>query len=128
LVTIADIVPAQVSLDHEKRRKKRFSIDHEVRYRTLAGQRIVETGMGRTINISSSGACFTSEKRLPIGTSVELSINWPVLLEDDCPMKLMLQGCVIRSSSNDVAISTRECFHDPRRKTMRMSRSIHQPG
>ena len=64
----------------------------------LYGQRIAETGTGKTINISSGGVWFTTESMLTIGMPVELSMNWPVLLNDSCPMKLMIYGCVIRSN------------------------------
>src|SRR5829696_186798 len=90
---------------HERRNKKRFQIEQEVRYKMLYGQRIAETGSGKTINISSAGVFFTSENVLTAGMPVELSMNWPVLLHDSCPMKLMIYGCVIRSSQNGSAVA-----------------------
>jgi hypothetical protein len=36
---------------------------------------------------------------------VELSMNWPVLLNDSCPMKLMIYGCIIRSSEKGAAVA-----------------------
>jgi hypothetical protein len=39
------------------------------------------------------------------GIPVELSMTWPVLLNDTCPMKLMIYGCVIRSSERGAAIA-----------------------
>src|SRR5437016_8923594 len=82
--------------DRERRTKRRFEIDQEVRYKMLYGQRIAETGVGRTMNISSGGVWFTTENMLTSGMPVELSMNWPVLLNDSCPMKLMIYGCVVR--------------------------------
>jgi hypothetical protein len=35
---------------------------------------------------------------------VELSVNWPVLLNDSCPMKLMIYGCVARSNQRGAAV------------------------
>jgi hypothetical protein len=90
---------------NERRTKKRFQIEQEVKYKMLYGQRIAETGVGRTINISSAGVFFTSENVLTAGMPVELSMNWPVLLHDSCPMKLMIYGCVIRSSQNGSAVA-----------------------
>ena len=71
----------------------------------LYGQRIAETGVGKTVNISSGGVWFTTENTLTPGMPVELSMNWPVLLHDSCPMKLMIYGCVIRSSEKGAAVS-----------------------
>jgi hypothetical protein len=90
---------------NERRTKKRFLIDQEVRYKMLYGQRIAETGTGRTVNISSGGVWFTTESMLTAGMPVELSMNWPVLLHDSCPMKLMIYGCVIRSSEKGAAVA-----------------------
>jgi ribosomal protein S8E len=91
--------------DRERRTKRRFEIDQEVRYKMLYGQRIAETGVGRTMNISSGGVWFSTENMLTSGMPVELSMNWPVLLNDSCPMKLMIYGCVVRSNEKGAAVA-----------------------
>ena len=91
--------------ERERRSKRRFTIDQEVKYKMLYGQRIAETGMGRTLNISSGGVWFSTENMLTSGMPVELSMNWPVLLNDSCPMKLMIYGCVIRSNEKGAAVA-----------------------
>jgi hypothetical protein len=91
--------------DRERRTKRRFQIDQEVRYKMLYGQRIAETGVGRTMNISSGGVWFSTESMLTSGMPVELSMNWPVLLNDSCPMKLMIYGCVVRSNEKGAAVA-----------------------
>src|SRR5450631_3159696 len=91
--------------DRERRIKRRFTIDQEVRYKMLYGQRIAETGTGRTMNISSGGVWFSTENMLTSGMPVELSMSWPVLLNDSCPMKVMIYGCVVRSNEKGAAVS-----------------------
>ena len=91
--------------DRERRTKRRFEIDQEIRYKMLYGQRIAETGVGRTMNISSGGVWFSTENMLTSGMPVELSMSWPVLLNDSCPMKLMIYGCVIRSNEKGAAVA-----------------------
>jgi hypothetical protein len=91
--------------DQERRSKKRFHIEQEVRYKMLYGQRIAETGVGKTVNVSSNGVWFTTETTLTAGMPVELSMSWPVLLHDSCPMKLMIYGCVIRTSERGAAVA-----------------------
>ena len=91
--------------DRERRTKRRFLIDQEVRYKMLYGQRIAETGVGRTLNVSSGGVWFTTENMLTSGMPVELSMNWPVLLNDATPMKLMIYGCVVRSNEKGAAVA-----------------------
>ena len=91
--------------ERERRMKRRFQIEQEVRYKMLYGQRIAETGVGRSLNISSGGVWFSTETMLTAGMPVELSMNWPVLLNDSCPMKLMIYGCVIRSTERGAAVA-----------------------
>jgi len=91
--------------ERERRTKRRFQIDQEVKYKMLYGQRIAETGVGRTMNISSGGVWFSTESMLTSGMPVELSMNWPVLLNDSCPMKLMIYGCVVRSNEKGAAVA-----------------------
>src|SRR3982751_2827267 len=91
--------------DRERRTKRRFQIDQEVKYKMLYGQRIAETGVGRTMNISSGGVWFTTETMLTSGMPIEVSMTWPVLLNDSCPMKLMIYGCVVRSNEKGCAVA-----------------------
>jgi hypothetical protein len=90
---------------NERRGKRRFQIEQEVRYRLLYGHRIAETGVGRTVDISSSGVWMTTQTQLSPGLPVELSLAWPALLNDSCPMKLMIYGCVVRSAENGAAVA-----------------------
>lgn len=91
--------------ERERRVKRRFPVEQEVRYKMLYGQRIAETGTGRTRNVSSGGIWFTTESMLTSGMPIELSMNWPVLLNDSCPMKLMIYGCVVRSNERGAAVA-----------------------
>jgi hypothetical protein len=91
--------------DRERRIKRRFQIEQDVRYKMLYGQRIAETGQGKTMNISSGGIWFTTETMLTSGMPIEVSMTWPVLLNDSCPMKLMIYGCVVRSNDKGAAVA-----------------------
>ena len=104
-VTQMNEAKVQKNGERERRSKRRFQIEQDVRYKMLYGQRIAETGTGRTLNISSGGVWFTTENLLTAGMPVELSMNWPVLLNDSCPMKLMIYGCVIRSNDKGAAVA-----------------------
>jgi hypothetical protein len=107
----------------EKRMKRRFEIAQELRYKMLYGQRIAETGSGKTLNISSGGVWFTTENMLTIGMPIELSMGWPVLLNDSCAMKLMIYGCVVRSNEKGAAVTIER--YEFRTQG---SRAFHQPA
>jgi len=85
--------------------KRRFRIEQEVHYKMLYGQRLAETGTGTTTNISSSGVWFSTAAALSPGMPIEISMQWPVLLNEVCPMKLMIYGCVVRSNENGAAVA-----------------------
>ncbi len=89
----------------DRRRKHRFDIDQEVKYRVMYGDRVAETGEGRTVDISSGGIRITTETILPVGQPVELSMRWPALLNRSCPMKLIICGCVLRSDERGTVVS-----------------------
>ncbi len=89
----------------DRRSKKRFDIERDVRYKLLFGNHMAETGAGRSLNISSSGIHFSTDTALMPGLPVELSLSWPALLNDSCPMKLMIFGCVVRSNATSAVVS-----------------------
>ena len=88
-----------------RRTKRRFDIEQGLRYRLLYGSRIAESGTGRTVNISSTGVWFTTDNFLTTGLPVELSMAWPARLNDVCPIKLVIYGCVVRSDRDRAALS-----------------------
>jgi len=85
-----------VRKENERRRKYRFPIEREVRYKMTDDGAVVATGSGRTINMGSGGIAFTAEQQLTPGAYVELSVSWPALLGDNCPMRLIAFGRILR--------------------------------
>jgi hypothetical protein len=83
----------------DRREKGRFPIRRELRYKVLQDATVLEVGTGETLNISSGGVLFSAGRDLKPGCFVELSISWPVLLDDACPMRLIVFGRVLRSST-----------------------------
>jgi len=47
----------------------------------------------------------TTDSMLATGMPIELSMTWPVLLNDSCAMKLMIYGCVVRSNEKGAAVA-----------------------
>jgi|SRR5579864_1434135 len=89
-------------LENERRSKRRFTLQRELRFKVLQNDRIVATGTGRTIDISSAGVAFEAGC-LKTGAMVELSISWPVLLGDTCLMRLIAFGRVVRADDGSAA-------------------------
>jgi len=82
----------------DRRNKMRFPLQRELRYKLLEDDRVVESGMGETVDMASSGVAFQIDHALRVGAYVELSISWPVLLDDSCAMRLIVFGRIVRSA------------------------------
>src|SRR5579872_162070 len=85
-------------LAKDRRKKARFPMQRELRYKVLEDDTIVESGMGMTVDMASGGVGFLIEHQLLPGSFIELSISWPVLLNESCPMRLIVFGRVVRSA------------------------------
>jgi|SRR5579871_386478 len=86
----------------DRRSKHRFALQRELRFKVLQNDRITATGSGQTVDLSSRGVGFEASG-LKEGLLVELSISWPVLLDESCPMRLIIFGRVVRASRRTAA-------------------------
>ena len=91
--------------EKDRRTKYRFPIHRELRYKLLDEQTVAETGLGNTINIGSGGVAFRTDRDLKVSALIEISISWPMLLDDSCPMRLVVFGRVLRSNQGVAACS-----------------------
>jgi hypothetical protein len=87
----------------ERRAKRRFVMEREIRYRVLEDGKIISVGNGKTLNLSSNGVAFVTDNHLPPGSFIEVSIAWPALLENRCPLQLIGFGRVLRSAGGTIA-------------------------
>ena len=92
-----------MDLAADRRKKARFPINRDIRYKVLEGDTIVSSGLGTTLDMASAGMAFLTEGQIAAGSFIELSISWPVLLEGSCPMRLIVFGRVVRSSNRKTA-------------------------
>jgi hypothetical protein len=100
---------AKMSLEKEKddrRSADRFPIEREVRYRVLSRKSSLEgeSGVGVTVNMSSNGVLFTTDRYLLPGRRLEVSISWPAQLNSKIALKLVARGRVVRSEEGRAAI------------------------
>lgn len=93
---------------NDRRHSDRFPIEREVRYRVLSKRSAEEVGDGKTVNISSSGVLFTSEHVLLPGRRLELSINWPAQLNNQCALKLVARGRIVRFEEGCAAMEIQQ--------------------
>lgn len=92
-------------IENERRRKYRFAIEREMRYKMADDGVVVAFGSGQTINMGSGGIAFVTQQPLTAGGFVELSISWPVLLDETCPMRLIVFGRILRCTGSKAVCS-----------------------
>ena len=88
----------------ERRGTSRFPVREDVRYRVVHSKSDNLSGTGTTLSIGSSGILFTTEDKLPLGRTVELSVNWPARLDGTCPLQFVAVGRVVRSEDTRAAV------------------------
>lgn len=90
----------------ERRASRRFPIEQEMYYRVMDHRAAApESGMGRTVDISSGGVRFGTDRRLRSGKRVEVSIDWPARLEGGCLLKFVAVGRVVRAEDTRAVVS-----------------------
>jgi hypothetical protein len=90
--------------DSERRTPGRFPIERELRFRMLSKRNEI-VGTGRTINMSSKGVLFRTDKTLLAGKRLEMAISWPAQLDNKCALKLIARGKIVRAEPGLVAVS-----------------------
>ena len=92
----------------EQRSKRRFLIEQDVHYERLKGTEVLDAGMGKTLDISSNAVRFTTGLALSPGDKVKVAVNWPVLLDATCRLKMVIYGLVVRSDGNSATVRIRQ--------------------
>jgi len=92
------------SINGDRRKDRRYGIHLDLRWKLIRRRRVLETGVGQTVDLSSGGILFVPGRTLPVGLNVELAITWPVLLRNEAPMQLIVSGRIVRTSPNGTAV------------------------
>jgi hypothetical protein len=101
-------VSVMEQLQADRRNSDRFPIERDVRYRVMSKRGGEEAGEGKSVNISSSGVLFTCQHLLLPGRRVELSISWPAQLNNQCALKLVASGRVVRFEEGQCAMEIQQ--------------------
>jgi hypothetical protein len=88
----------------ERRAKVRYPLELTVRYQTVDGEAVV-SGVGRTLNVSSSGILIVAENDVKEGSRLKVTLEWPSLLNGTTPLQLVTIGRVVRRGPSSIAIS-----------------------
>jgi hypothetical protein len=88
----------------ERRSKVRYPVELKVRYHTLRDGPAL-AGIGRTLNVSSHGFLIASEEQLvQAGCRLQVSLEWPSMLNGITPLQLIAVCRVTRCQSEVFAV------------------------
>ncbi len=104
----------------DQRTRQRYPIELEMEYRLLSKGRAEHSVTGKTRNISSGGVFFEALGTPPAGSSIEVMLSWPFLLEGICPLRLVMRGRVVRSDVRGIAIQS--SYHEFRTAGTRVAK------
>ncbi len=84
---------------YERRQHQRFPMNAAAHY-VFSGIR----GEAVTHDISSGGVFLKTPVILPVGKRLQIFIDWPALLDNHCPLRLVVSGRVLRSDTTGTAV------------------------
>jgi hypothetical protein len=114
------VAPQEDRSDH--RLNRRYPITLELQYKLLNRGRVERRGIGRTLDISSSGVLFESDTPLPSSSQIELAMDWPFLLDGVCTLKLVMRGRIVRSDAKAAAFKAE--YHELRTAGVRSRSAV----
>lgn len=96
--------PTPPGIAGERRGDRRYALQLDLKWKLVRRRRVLETGTGNTLDLSSSGILLDAGRPLPAGLNLELSVAWPVLLHNVAPLKLVVSGRIVRTEGRLCAI------------------------
>jgi hypothetical protein len=61
-------------------------------------------GTGTTCDLSTGGLSFRCRRLLPVGSHIELTVEWPAMYGDSQAMELQVTGFVMRTEGNRTGV------------------------
>lgn len=92
-----------------------YPICVDLHYKVISSRRPI-IGAGRTTRVGSHVIEFEADQPVPPGSKVELSVCWPVLLDNRVGLQLVLSGWVAASEGNSARVEF-ERYHFRTRRT-----------
>jgi hypothetical protein len=91
-------------LEPDRRLNLRYPIAIPLKYKLLRSGKVVKTGQGQTLNLSSSGVLMECDVALPKGAVVELSLAWPARIDGKVGLSLVATGTTLRTTARGTAV------------------------
>ena len=87
-----------------------FPLVLPLKYKTVSTKGKAISGTGSTVSLSSTDIVFNADQPVESDVQCEISIDWPVLLEADIGLQLVLHSVITRSEGQ--VITARVSKHE----------------
>ena len=87
-----------------ERRRRRYELHLPVHFRLSQKGVVARWGTGLMRDMSASGLSFRTRRTLPVGSHIELVIDWPVRYAQTRPVDLQVTGFILRSDPGRTAV------------------------
>ena len=91
----------------DRRVNRRYDVELELRFHYTDHDGVLRVGSGVAAELSRGGILFLTDDPPPAGADVEAHITWPFLLQDTCPLELVVRGCISRAGDRGTVMRLR---------------------
>lgn len=91
-------------INGNRRVDRRYSVEIPLRY-SYSQKGIAYLGAGTVADLSRSGVRFMTDAPPPAGVEVELRLAWPFLLQNVCPLELIIRGEVYHTGPRGTVVT-----------------------
>src|SRR5215831_7491750 len=88
----------------DRRSAHRYELHLPVHFRISQKGTVARWGTGVLREMSTGGLSFRTRKPLPVGSHIEVVVDWPARYADTHPVALQLTGFVLRSDGGRTAV------------------------
>jgi len=87
----------------DRRADRRYYVEIPLRF-SYTRKGVAYLGTGRVCDMSRGGVRFEADSPPPDGAEVELRLAWPFLLQNVCPLELVIRGEVMKTGSRGTVV------------------------
>jgi len=88
----------------DRRSDRRYEYEMELQFSYRLGG-VMHFGSGQTVDLSRGAVRFVADNPPPDGAEVELRIAWPYLLQNVCPLELVVRGATTGTSQRGTVLA-----------------------
>ncbi|HUA63473.1 MAG TPA: PilZ domain-containing protein [Verrucomicrobiae bacterium] len=88
----------------DRRSERRYAVEIPLRY-SYSQKGVAYLGAGSVADLSRSGVRFVTDCPPPDGLDIELRLAWPFLLQNVCPLELIIRGKVMKTEARGTIVA-----------------------